>query len=304
VSRVFLATCADLPEGDEDEDAPQLVAACARAGLDVQWAVWDDPAVDWSEADLVVIRTTWDYTQRREEFLAWAAGLARVANPLPVLEWNSDKTYLRELATAGVPVVATQWAGPGDDVDLPSGTDFVIKPAVGAGSMGAGRFAADDPDTPQAARRHIRSLHDLGRTVMVQPYLHEVDEFGETALVFIGGAYSHAIRKASMLPKPVVYRVGEGASRELFVSERIVAREPGPAERALAEQVLANVPGPPELLYARVDLLPSPDGPVLIELELTEPSLFLRHRPGAADRLARAISRRVRTPARRPAGSA
>ena len=288
---ILLATCAALPDGEPDEDGTLLTAACAAAGLDAHWAVWDDAGVAWHEADLVVVRSTWDYTPRRDEFLAWAAGQNRVANPAPVLAWNSDKTYLRELAGAGIPVAPTAWAAPGTAVDLPSGTDFVVKPAVGAGSVGAGRFAGDDRDAFEAARRHVEALHDLGRTVMVQPYLDGVDDYGETGLIFIGGAYSHAIRKASMLPEPVVHGVKAGSIRELFVAERITSREPSVPERALAERVLAAVPGSPELLYARVDLLPSPQGPVLIELELTEPSLFLAHCHGAADRFAQAMAR-------------
>jgi glutathione synthase/RimK-type ligase-like ATP-grasp enzyme len=286
---ILLATCAALPDGEPDDDGVLLMAACRRAGLEPNWAVWDDPDEAWDEADLVVIRSTWDYTPRREEFLAWAGGLARVANPAPVLAWNSDKTYLQELADAGIPIVPTSWAAPGAAVELPTGTDFVVKPAVGAGSVGAGRFAVDDPDALASAQRHVDALHALGRTVMVQPYLSEVDEHGETALVFIAGAYSHAIRKASMLPEPVVHEVGAGKPRELFVAERITSREPSSAELALAERVLAAVPGAPDLLYARVDLLPTPNGPVLIELELTEPSLFLGHADGAADRFAAAI---------------
>ncbi len=290
MSSIFLATCAALPDGEPDEDGRLLTAACERAGLDARWAVWDDPDVAWDQADLVVVRSTWDYTPRRDEFLAWAGGLTRVANPAPVLAWNSDKTYLRGLAEAGIPIVPTSWAAPGTVPDLPAGTDFVVKPAVGAGSVGTGRFAGDDPNAFETARRHVAALHALGRTVMVQPYLEGVDEHGETGLVFVGGEYSHAIRKASMLPEPVVHGVKVGSTRELFVAERITAREPSPAERALAERVLAAVPGGPGLLYARVDLLPTPAGPVLIELELTEPSLFLNHGDGAADRFARAIA--------------
>jgi glutathione synthase/RimK-type ligase-like ATP-grasp enzyme len=289
VSSILLATCAAFPDGDPDEDATALISACGRVGFEASWAVWDDPAVAWNEADLVVIRSTWDYTARRQEFLSWAAGLTRVANPAPVLAWNSDKTYLRELSEAGVPIVPTTWAAPGEAVDLPAGTDFVVKPAVGAGSVGTARFAGDDPDAPAAARRHAGSLQARGRTVMVQPYLDQVDEHGETALVFLGGVYSHAIRKAPMLPEPVVHDVDPASIHELFVAERITSRQPSSAERTLAEQVLAAVPGSPELLYARVDLLPTRQGPVLIELELTEPSLFLRYAEAGPDRLARAI---------------
>ena len=298
MSNVLLATCADLPTGDDDEDSLLLVAACERAGLEVGWAVWDDPSVSWSDAELVVVRTTWDYTDRREAFLAWAAGLSVVANPHAVLAWNSDKVYLRELADEGVAVVPTAWAAPGEDVELPAGRDYVVKPSVGAGSMGAGRFSATDPDAHSAAREHIAHLHRLGRTAMVQPYLDGIDQAGETALIFIDGAYSHAIRKAPMLPEAVVHTVERGSTHGLFVAERITPREPSAAELAVAEQVLScaalrRVVGGAGLLYTRVDLVPTPDGPVLIELELTEPSLFLRHHPGSVDRFARAIAARV-----------
>ena len=282
----YLATCAALPGGDE-ADGAALLAACTRAGLDASWQVWDDPAVDWAAADLVVVRATWDYSARRREFLAWAAAVPRLANPAAVLSWNSDKRYLADLAAAGVPVVPTDWAEPGEDARLPGSGYFVVKPSVGAGSMGAARFAADDPAASAWARTHIGTLHAAGRTAMVQPYLADVDAAGETALVFLDGAYSHAVRKGPMLAEAVVNGL-DGAS--LYVAESIAPRTPDAREREVAEAALAAAPA--DLLYARVDLLPTAAGPVLIELELTEPSLYLGYREGAADRFAAAISAR------------
>jgi hypothetical protein len=124
---------------------------------------------------------------------------------------------------------------------------------------------------------------------MVQPYLDAVDTLGETALIFFDGVFSHAIRKGPLLARGIEGDKFEG----LFVQEQIDPREPSDAERRVARQVIDAIPGGP-CLYARVDLIPAASGePVLLELELTEPSLFLSHSAGAPDRLAAAIARRV-----------
>ncbi len=126
MTRIALATCAELPELDPDE---QLLLEPLRAlGIDAQPAVWDDAAIDWTAFDLVVIRSTWDYTARRDEFLAWAGSVPRIVNPAPVLAWNTDKHYLNDLAKGGVPVVPTVWLDPGRAVDLPTGGRHVLKP--------------------------------------------------------------------------------------------------------------------------------------------------------------------------------
>lgn len=284
---VLIATCAELPKGDEDYGLLSL--ALTEHGVSSEWVAWDDPAVDWGQS-LVVIRSTWDYTARRQQFVAWARSVPRLCNPAEVVEWNSDKTYLRDLAAAGVPVVPTDWSAPGEPVALPDTGEYVIKPSVGAGSMGAGRFRAG-PGSAAAASEHAAGLHRAGRTVMVQPYLGQVDSAGETALIYLDGQFSHSVRKGAMLPEGVVHGVD---SRSLYVPERISARPASAAEFEVAEQTLAAVRARfGALLYARVDLLPSPDGPRLVELELTEPSLFLAEVPGSADRLAAAIAARL-----------
>lgn len=282
--RVALATCRQWPLGDDD--AGPLLAACATAGLDAEWCVWDDHAVDWSSYDLVVIRCTWDYAVRRDEFVRWAESVPRLANPADVVRWNTDKLYLAELAAAGLPVVPTTWLAPGAEVVLPAG-DFVVKPRVGAGSVDTARYR---PEHAAAGAGHAARLLAEGRPVMVQPYLSGVDSAGETALLFFGGRYSHSIGKAALLTGT------DGTNDGLYREELVTAREPAGAERELARRVLAAVPGGPDrLLYARVDLLPGPDGPVLLEVELTEPSLFLGHPAGsgAAAGFAAAVARWV-----------
>jgi hypothetical protein len=281
---VALATCAAFPSGEEVE-GDLLLDACRAAGLDAEYRDWAEPGTDWSAFDLVVIRSTWDYVPRRAEFEAWAAAVPRLANPAPVVSWNATKTYLNVLADAGVPVVDTRFVEPGAQPRFPENTEFVVKPAEGAGSMGAGRFTSTD----DGARRHVEALHRAGRTVMLQPYLADVDIAGETALIFFDGAYSHAIRKGPMLPESHVNPL-DAKDDELFITEEITARTPSAAEHDLARAALAAVPGSERLLYARVDLLPTPAGPVVGEIELIEPSLFLAFDAGAPQRLATAIA--------------
>jgi hypothetical protein len=283
-SRVAFITCARLPGLDPDDRL--AVAALRRRGVAVTPAVWDDPAIDWAGFDLSVLRSTWDYPSRRDEFLAWARSVPRLANTAAVVAWNTDKRYLDGLASAGVPVVPTTWVAPDARWDPPEGGEWVIKPAVGAGSKDAGRYRLDDPEHRRLAAEHLDRLRSGQRVTMVQPYLAEVDRCGETALVFLAGrhglAYSHAVGKGPMLTGP------DPRTEALFVAERIVARSARPAELDVARRALASVPGGPDrLLYARVDLLPGPDGtPVLAELELAEPSLFLGYHPGAPDAFA------------------
>lgn len=292
MTRVILATCADLPEGDED--AELVVAALRGAGLDVAWQVWNDPAAAWDAP--TVIRSTWDYTTDCGAFSAWARSVPQLFNPYEAVLWSSDKVYLAELAEAGLPVVLSAVYPPGEQPRFPAQGEFVVKPSVGAGSRGCGRFAAGDH---AAAAEHAAGLHAEGRTVLVQPYLDQVDAAGETALLYFDGGFSHAIEKGAMLPADTVHPLRSPAkgstAGDLWVEERIAARTPSEAELAVGEQALAYLRKRfgGDLLYARVDLLPTPDGPVLGELEIVEPSLFLAYAEGAADRFAAALAAKL-----------
>ena len=267
-----------------DEDGPALLTALAARGVEAVPAVWDAPGIDWDAFELVVVRSTWDYAARRETFLAWAGSLLRVLNPARVLRWNTDKRYLDELATAHVPVVPTRFVAPGDEFDPPAGR-FVVKPAVSAGSWNTASYSHGE-----AAVRHVERLRSEGRTAMVQPYVGGVDADGETAIIYLGGRYSHAVRKAALLAD------GQAPGEGLYVEETITAAEPTDADRAVEERALAAVPfATDELLYARVDLVPGHDGPLVLEVELTEPSLFLLYDDGAVERLAEAVADAVET---------
>ncbi|MFF0471993.1 RimK family alpha-L-glutamate ligase [Micromonospora zamorensis] len=287
--RVALVTCADL--ADLDPDDRLVLAPLSAHGIAVDTAVWDDPDVDWFSYDLVVLRSPWDYALRRDEFVAWAATVPTLVNPADVVRWNTDKRYLAELTAAGVPTVPTSWVEPGESWQPPAETgEYVLKPSVSAGSQDTGRYDLADPEHRDLAAAHVRRLSDAGRVTMVQPYLRAVDTEGETALLFLAGpdglTFSHAIRKGPMLTGPDLGPDG------LYKAEEITSRTARPEQLAVAEKTLATVPGGTrQLLYARVDLIPGPDGePVLVELELTEPSLFIGYADGAPDRLAAAIA--------------
>lgn len=274
-----------------DEDMSLLLDACLRAGIDARVLAWDDATVSWNRFDLVLLRSPWDYTGRLPEFLAWCERVdraTRLVNPLQILRWNTDKHYLADLAALGVAVVPTTFVEPDTD-PLPAldaflaqddtMREFVVKPAISAGSRDTQRYTSAQRF---AAGNHIARLLDQGRSVMLQPYLASVDEAGETALIYFDGKFSHAIRKAALL------RPDAAATDALFAAEAITARAASDAELAVAEIVMRamsqrlQLAAPP--LYARIDLIGGTDGePRLLELELTEPSLFFAHAPGSVD---------------------
>lgn len=256
-----------------DTDLPLLRRELPGASV----VSWDDPTVEWSSFAATVIRSTWDYHTRLDDFLHWAKHVGQVStlwNPVDVIEWNSDKRYLSDLSALGVPIVPTVFC---DDAaalaDLALGGDVVVKPSVGAGSNGVVRSRGD----AAAASSHARFLLDAGSTVMVQPYLARVDDEGETGLVYVGNTFSHAFRKGAILDAPVEFEGG------LMAVETSRPHTATAAERTLGDRVMDALP---ETAYARIDLLPTAEGPVLLEVEVTEPSLFLQHDPGAAARAA------------------
>ena len=302
-ARLALATCAELPHLDPD-DAP-LRAALEARGVAADVVVWDDPTIDWGTYQHVLVRSTWDYTHRPVQFADWTRRVEAssvLLNPAPVVRWNIDKTYLRDLEARGIPTVPTIWLDPARNFDsraihtrFPAFGDFVVKPTVSAGSRDTGRYRADETPQRSQAIMHAKNLLGVGRWVMIQRYLTQVDTAGETALVFVDGELSHAVRKGAVLSGP--FREG-GDAGPLARDKKLSAAEPSDAELEVARRVVAVLPdvlgldGP--LLYARVDLIPDDEGrPVLLELELTEPSLFFGVAPGALDRFADAVVARV-----------
>ncbi|WP_309643038.1 transporter [Phenylobacterium sp.] len=269
---VTLVTYDALPAGADDDQL--LAQAISATGARVRFAVWNDPAVDWSAAPVTVIRSTWDYFHRIAEFAAWldlAASQTRLVNSHRVLRWNMDKRYLADLEARGVAVVPTLFVRQGERVDLAAlcadrGWDeLVVKPTISGGAFGTRRFAATELAVEAAA--HLAGLTEM-REAMIQPYLAAVETARERSLVFLGGAFSHAFLKAP-------FGVDYSAS---------VSHAPSAEELAFGRQVLDAVGEP--VAYARVDIVPSAQGPLLMELEVIEPNLLLGLAPGSAQRLA------------------
>lgn len=281
-----IATCTRLPE--VDADAGPLAAALAAHGFAAELLAWDDPQVDWDAPVPTILRSTWNYALDVTAFLAWIDRVAAAGplwNPAAVVRANVHKRYLLALAARGVPVVPTRLIERGTTAPVGAiaaalGCDrVVIKPEVGAGSLGARVFALADGTAAAAA--HLATLTATG-AALVQPYLPSIDTQaggpGERSLVWIDGALSHAIRKHPRF-------AGD--------DERIEGPVPiADDERAVALAALA--PLADQLLYARVDLARDATGrPVVMELELVEPSLFFARGAGAADRYAAGLQRRL-----------
>ena len=264
---------------DLDTDLPLLRRELPEATV----VAWDDPGVDWSAHSVAIVRSAWDYHTRREDFLRWARHVSDVStlwNPVDLIEWNTDKRYLAELGRHGVPIVPTVFLDDPGRIDRAASEgafegDVVVKPTVGASASGV-LVARDDPE---AAARHARRLRADGLVPMVQPYLDAVERGGETGLVYLGGEFSHAFGRRVVLPPP-------GVDGGLLGDERSEPRTATAAERQVGDAVMAHLPA---TAYARVDLIVTATGPVLLELEVTEPSLFLHLDDGAPARAAAAL---------------
>jgi glutathione synthase/RimK-type ligase-like ATP-grasp enzyme len=281
VSRVAIVTS----KGANDPDNPRLFAALENAQISADLVVWDDHAVRWDDYDLVVLRSTWDYPPRRSEFLEWARTIPRLENPLSIVEFSSDKHYLADLEGHGLNVIPSRFyaVGEGPNFDFGELVDFVVKPCVGAGSLNVARYGGDDVE---AATRHVEALHAEGRDVLIQPYIHSVDTIGERGLIFVDGAFSHAMTKGAML------NVAQSDRDFLYRREQMSSALAEADAIEYATEVLETM-GLLNLLYARVDLVATIRGWLVMELELVEPSLYLTYDDSAALKLASAIVARL-----------
>lgn len=287
-----MPTCSNLPDWEVDDAA--LHAALRARDADIIRPVWDEAGFDWSSCDACLIRTTWDYQEKHDAFVAWAEHVSkqtRLFNPFEVVRWNTHKSYLRDLEERGIPVIQTVWLDAGTDIDVErvlakrGWTRAFLKPAIGATARETLRFEA----TPAGIAEAEAHLHRLlpNETMLLQPYLDSVETQGELSAIFLGGRFSHGVRK---IPVAGDYRVQDdfGAHDEPATLTN--------DELALAQRCVAAVEeaGGVPLLYARTDFLRDHDGQLrLSELELSEPSLFFRHAPTAAATLADALLQRI-----------
>lgn len=283
--RIALASCSSLPEDEADDS---LLEEClVRLGCNVSNPDWRVRTVEWASYDAVLIRTTWDYVPHREEFVHWAKTIncRRLWNAAEVIEWTTDKRYLRELETANVPIVPTLFVDSLDLSSCPQGSRVAfLKPAIGASASGTLRFRIDDEESVENARNHVANMP---KPMLLQPYLSSVQTKGERSAIYIDGEVTHYVKKTPGDPND--YRVQDdlGGLDELH--------SPSKAEIEFVQCVLRFLRdrkswGKDQVLYARIDwLLDDDEMPRLVELELAEPSLFFRYSNHAAERMAKAI---------------
>ncbi len=274
MTRVAFATCE--PRQPMWEDDLLAAAVMEDAGVEVESVAWDRPGTDWASFDRVVVRSTWDYSTRLEEFLGWADSVGdRLRNSPEVIRWNADKRYLAELDGAGFPVPPTLLVAPGGRIPDLDG-EFVIKPLVGAGARDTGRFG---PESEPAAIELLAGLAERDQIAMVQPWIEEIEREGETSIVVIGGQVAWAVNKGSFLaPDSVVPADPEGTAAAGRDEQLVRLVESRPDQVELAHRVVAWVSSRfgSTPLFARVDMVSTAAaGSVLIELELIEPSLYL-----------------------------
>jgi hypothetical protein len=282
MASVAFATFREEP-GIAADDGP-AAAVLRRAGMTVTPVVWDEPGADWSRFDAVVLRSTWDYFRKAGRFERWVRGFAadgpRLWNPPEVVLWNINKRYLLDLEERGIAVVPTEYLTAAARPDLQAvlerrgWEEAVVKPAVAAGAHGAWRTSVRSAAADRARLTAQLAIGDA----LVQSFMPEVGVTGEWSLAFLGQDYSHAVLKQ---PRSGDFRVQE------HFGGRTLPGEPHPDLVCQARAAVTAVGWP--LLYARVDGVER-DGKLLVmELEVTEPSLFLGLGPGAAERFAAAI---------------
>jgi glutathione synthase/RimK-type ligase-like ATP-grasp enzyme len=276
---VLLATWSKMPEGEEWAGTNLLLPALADRGVDARWEIWDDPDVDWSQG-LVAVRSTWDYEWRRDEFLHWSRSLPWMLNSATVFEWNTDKTYLPQLAAAGVSVVPTVVVEREEDL-LGAVTGFgraVVKPTIGAGGRGVVVLDGSSDEDPEFG---------AGPWV-VQPLVESVRTEGEASVFVIDGQVVSQAQKVPAVGEIRVHESYGGTTVATPVTDEaadLARRTVQAAEGLLGER----------LDYARVDQMRLADGALAVsELEVTEPGLYLEVLPDNAGAFADLVVDRLR----------
>jgi glutathione synthase/RimK-type ligase-like ATP-grasp enzyme len=277
---VLLATCADLPDGEPGGQL--LLDALAQRGIAARFAVWDDPDVDWEAARLVLVRSTWDYDGRRDEFLAWCRKVGdKLVNSVEAIAWNTDKAYLVDLGQTSLPVVPTVAVDEEGEIG-PAVAAFapaVVKPRVGAGGRGVVVFDGE-PGGPEG----LDESRIARGPWVVQPLVASIRTEGETSVFVFGG---DVVSQVVKLPAGEEIRVHEefgGESKPVPVTSEAAQLA---CEAVEVAEGLLGVPLP----YARADLMRLDDGTLaLSELEITEPGLYLDVVPANAEAFADLVS--------------
>jgi glutathione synthase/RimK-type ligase-like ATP-grasp enzyme len=274
----------DPTDPDPDLDIPFAIKAAEQLEIDLVFANWNDKSIAWESFDVAVIRSAWDYVPVRDEFLEFAKNVetkTKLFNSYEVMNWNTNKTYLSILENKGVPIIPTKFANNLDEA-LPAikwafekASAVAIKPTVGAGARLAGKASTEDE-----AIEYVKRILEAKRTVIIQPYISSVDDEGEKAIIVINGKISHAAKKV-----PALTKGGHGdAAGQLEITTEM---------KDIVKTISNAVSEWNELLFARVDVVRMDEKLVLMELELTEPWLFMQFRPEAGVDLFKALKHRI-----------
>lgn len=266
-----------------------LKEALERIGLKVERTYWDDPNYDWSQTRAVVFRTIWDYFERFEEFWPWLQSIetkTKLINPMSLIEWNIDKAYLFDLEKRGIPVVPSVLVKKGRSQNLieitrsMNWTDLVVKPTIAGGGYLTYKYSYAELAGHQAQFDDLVAERDM----LVQGYISSITEKGEASLMVFGGEFTHSILKRA---KTGDFRVQDDFGGSVHPYEH------SPDEVLLAQKVMAQCPEVPA--YGRVDIVWDDNNqPMVSELEIIEPELWVRQAPWAADHFARAIAAQLK----------
>ena len=274
----------DPTDPDPDLDIPFAIKAAEQLEIDLVFANWNDKSIAWESFDAAVIRSAWDYVPVRDEFLEFAKNVetkTKLFNSYEVMKWNTNKTYLSILENKGVPIIPTKFANNLDEAlsaikwAFEKASAVAIKPTVGAGARLAGKASTEDE-----AIEYVKRILEAKRTVIIQPYISSVDDEGEKAVIVINGEISHAAKKV-----PALTKGGHGdAAGQIEITTEM---------KAIVKTISNAVSEWNDLLFARVDVVRMDEKLVLMELELTEPWLFMQFRPEAGVDLFKALKHRI-----------
>jgi len=274
----------DPKDPDPDLDIPFVKDAANQLKIELLFPNWQDKNVNWQNYDAAVIRSTWNYVPFRDDFVLWSQKVEKetnLFNSSKIVKWNTDKKYLLELEQNEIPIIPTKFCSSVEEVEskldwaLNQASAIAIKPSIGAGARLAGRASSIDE-----AKKLLKNIFENNRIAMIQPYIESVDTDGEKAIVVIDGKLSHVARKV-----PALTQGGHGDGAGLVAIDTKI--------EDIFEVIASKLSTWNELLYARIDVVEYKSSYLLMELELTEPWLFMKYRPESSLDLLNAILKRI-----------
>lgn len=249
MQNIAFITEKELPRLSEDDRL--LISPLKKLGINIIPAFWNDPRVNWGDFKAVIFRSCWHYYLKIREFKIWLDKLetqnSNVWNPIEIIKWNIDKTYLINLKNQGINVIPTFTSI--NNLNTKS-EDYILKPRFGTDSYDVRRIKRND-------------LNIIPKDFLVQPFIKEIVETGEISIIFIGNKISHAVRKK---PKTGQFRTNYRSGSK-WTSENLSTEHIKQA-RAILDSFKTY------LLYARLDVIEVDGKLMVMEIELTEPFLY------------------------------